>query len=261
MVFIVCFLADLALMAFGPAIRGMLSFVLRADWADALLYSALWGFAGAQLAMLCIWLGIMVTGLYWSLAGVVWLTVLVLALIRNDVHWQAVIYFLTVVFAFSLPYALVPVAGFRLVTRPTGESDAALAGSSCFPLSRLFLWTAIAAGVLGILRLIPASVSLGMETFLAMLAVSLIGLATVWAVLRPGSIWRPLALLPLGVLLAAVGFMGDKHGWRLEHAAVKAYAGVVFILSLAGLLAIYRAAGRRLVYHDKGALLVPHREI
>src|SRR5262245_7380491 len=100
LVFIVCFLADLAMMAFGPAIRGMLSFVLPRDWADALLFPALWGFAGAQLAMLCIWLGIMATALYWSLAGMIVFTAVVLALIPNKVQWPSVLQILTVVFTF-----------------------------------------------------------------------------------------------------------------------------------------------------------------
>jgi hypothetical protein len=222
----------------------------------AIAGGALYGILIGQLAMAAIWLGIMATALYWMLVSLILFCILVLALVANQIHWPSLLTAIWGWLTFTLPFALVRVAGFRLKRDATDPHGGSTSVPLRFPLSRLFAWTFVVAALLAIYRAVPAAIALSVATALAFFATSILGLATLYALLWPGPLRRTRAVAPIGVLTVALFFGRKWFGWQGEETIAIASAGIFFIVTLAGLLSVYRRAGVRLLAKTAGGWLV-----
>lgn len=158
--------------------------------------------------------------------------------------WPTILIFAWGGLTFTLPFALVRMAGFRIEeTLPRQVASEPIR----FPLSRLFAWTFVIAAILGLGQALPAAFAMTLGTSLRFLAVAVIGLATLWAMLWPGSIRHPRSLAPFALLAVFVFFGQRAYAPRAAVTIGVATAGLLYILTLAGLLAFYRASGWRLV--------------
>jgi hypothetical protein len=205
---------------------------------------ALYGIIAAQLAMVAIWLGVMATSLYLMMVAVALFSIAVLSLLPARLPWPGLLLVGWGGLTFTLPFALVRLAGFRIEEMHA----AAVAGERFrFSLSRLFAWTFVIAAILGLGQALPAAFAMTLATSLRFLAVAVIGLATLWAVLWPGSMRHPRSLAPFA-LLAVFGFFAQRaYSLSVDRTVGIFTAGLLYILTLAGLLACYRAAGWRLM--------------
>jgi hypothetical protein len=238
---IVCCLAiDFALILLTPGVGKLVT----SEFGESLALGALYGIVGAQFAMAAVWLGVMATALYWMLVGLVLFSIAILSFLPARLPWPTLLIVAWGGLTFTLPFALVRMAGFRveatLARQVVGEPIR-------FPLSRLFGWTFVIAALLGLGQALPAAFALTLATSLRFSAVAVIGLATLWAVLWPGSPGHPRSLAPFALLAVFVFFGQRAYGLRAADTIGVAAAGLLYILTLAGLLAIYRAAGWRLV--------------
>jgi hypothetical protein len=198
----------------------------------------------AQFAMAASWLGLMMTALYWMLLGMTLFCVAVMALLPARAPWPGLLVVGWWGLTFTLPFALVRMGGFRIEeTRPRVVAGEPLR----FPLSRLFAWTFVIAAILGLGQALPAAFAMTLATSLRFLAVAVVGLATLCAVLWPGSMRHPRSLAPFALLAVFVFFGQRAYSLRAADTVAVFTAGLSYILTLAGLLAFYRAAGCRLV--------------
>jgi hypothetical protein len=213
------------------------------------------GVFGAQLSMLAIWLCLLATSLYWCLTAIAALVVLLLALAPAVAGAPSASLLVTGGFTATIPLAVMNVAGFRLA-----PSEAIVAGVCADPprysLRSLFFWTFIVAATLALFQWLPATLVQRLEFVLSLLAISAVAVATLWAVLRAGSIWLRLVCAPTALLLVAAIATQKLLGWHESAVPRLLGSGVVYIMALAGLLAIYRRAGLRLVHRTAGGWLV-----
>jgi hypothetical protein len=235
---IVCCLAiDFLLIMLTPVVGKLVN-------SDPVALGALYGIVAAQFAMAAIWLGVIATALYWMLAGLVLFCIAILTFLPARLPWPTLLIVAWGGLTFTLPFALVRMAGFRIEATIARQ----VAGEPIrFPLSRLFGWTFVIAAILGLGQALPAAFALTLATSLRFLAVAVIGLATLWAILWPGSMRHPRSLAPFALLAVFLLFGQRAYGLRGADTIGVATAGLLYILTLAGLLAIYRAAGWRLV--------------
>jgi hypothetical protein len=238
-----CLAIDLALLVLTTVYRKPLG----SDLVEAMALGALYGILTAQVAMAAIWLGIMATALYWMLLGMVMFSFTVLALLPAGAPWPRLLIVGWSGLTFTFPFALVRMAGFRIEQRGNAFATGLAGEPARFPLSRLFAWTFVIAACLGVAQALPAPVALSLANALRFLAIAVIGLATLWAILWPGSMRHPRLLAPIALLLVFAFLVQRAHGLNAADTICLSMAGLLYILTLAGLLAFYRAAGRRLV--------------
>jgi hypothetical protein len=239
-VIICCLAIDLVLFTLNASVRKSAGSGLS----EAIAVGALYGILAAQVAMAAIWLGLMVTVLYWMLVGMILFCVAVMALLPARIPWPGLLVVVWWALSFTLPFALVRLAGFRIEEMRAR----AVAGEPVrFPLSRLFAWTFVIAAILGVSQALPTPVAISLATSLRFFAVAVVGLATLWAVLWPGSVRHPRSFAPFALLAVVVFFEQRAYSLGATDVTGVATAGLLYILTLAGLLAIYRTAGWRLV--------------
>jgi hypothetical protein len=242
-VIVVCLGIDFVLIMSTRAVGKLVS----SEPGESMALGALFGILAAQVAMAAIWLGVMATALYWMLVAMVMFSMTVLALLPAGAPFPSLLIVGWGGLTFTLPFALVRMAGFRIEERRDPNARDFAGQPVRFPLSRLFAWTFVIAAILGVTQALPAPVVISLATSLRFLAVAVIALTTLWAVLWPGSIRRPRSLAPFALLAVFVFFGQRAYGLSVADTIGVATAGLLYILTLAGLLAFYRAAGWRLV--------------
>jgi hypothetical protein len=254
-VLVACVVIDVLMIPLGALCGAALSTVVGDRAARTVLGLIATGLFGAQLGMLVIWLCLMATSLYWCLVALAVLVVLLLGLVPPTTNSPSPSMLAIFAFMTTLPLAAFNVAGFRLVPHDEASGNGERRPMR-YSLGSLFFWTFIVAVTLAAILWLPAPLSRRFALILALLATSAVAASTLWAVLRPGAVWRRIACAPGAALFVAILGTQKIFGWGNPAVLRLLVAGVVYIVTLAGLLAIYRRAGLRLVHKTAGGWLV-----